>query len=263
MHLILTGATGLVGSAVLNFVQQQAIPSGQVDKLTILTRRPVPIVDTRNDKIQIITHSNFSSYPPELLSQLQGADGCVWSIGISQNVVQEEEYTNITVSYALEAAKAFAGLSPKFNFVYVSSDNATQDPGMLTLRMARIKGRAKTELLALPTSKSEHASLHIFSVRPGGVDPRGDDNVLDVFRNHRTRGYSPMVEKVLVPVFRAMYPAGVSPTTGLGRLLTEIASGNGEPLQGDDLRADGRIVPNKAILRIIGGYEKTQNDHGS
>jgi hypothetical protein len=124
--------------------------------------------------------------------------------------------------------------------------------------MARIKGRAETELLALPTSKPEYASLRIFSVRPGGVDPRGDENVLDVFRNHRTRGYNPMIEKVLFPVYRTMYPAGVTPTAGLGRLLTEIASGDGEPLQGEDLQADGRILPNKAILRIISGHEKAQ-----
>jgi len=78
MHLILTGATGLVGSAAL----QHMLALETVTKVSILSRRPVAMAEG-HPKVNTIIHKDFSTYPPEILEQLKGAEGCVWAQGIS------------------------------------------------------------------------------------------------------------------------------------------------------------------------------------
>lgn len=87
MHLILTGATGLVGSAVLSHML--SLPPGQIDRISILTRRPVPMAEG-HQHVNVIIHNDFSNYPQELLEQLKGADGCVWAIGTPISMVSRE-----------------------------------------------------------------------------------------------------------------------------------------------------------------------------
>lgn len=87
MHLILTGATGLCGGAVLDAMVRMK----DVTKISIISRRPVKMAeDLKDPRINVIIHKDFEKYDAALLSQLQGAKGCVWSLGISQNLVSKE-----------------------------------------------------------------------------------------------------------------------------------------------------------------------------
>ncbi len=87
MHLILTGATGLVGSAVLDAM----IKMKDVSKISILSRRPVPMAEAAKDpRVNVIIHKDFEKYDDEVLSKLKGANGCVWALGISQSQVSKE-----------------------------------------------------------------------------------------------------------------------------------------------------------------------------
>jgi len=87
MHLILTGATGLVGSAVLSAM----INMTEVTRISILSRRPVKMAEAANDaRIHVIIHNDFTRYGAEVLAQLKGASGCVWALGTSQNAVSRE-----------------------------------------------------------------------------------------------------------------------------------------------------------------------------
>lgn len=86
MHLILTGATGLVGSSVLDAM----LKSKEVTKISILTRRPVPMVSNNNPKVNVIIHKNFQHYEPEVLAKVHDADGVVWAQGISQLKVTKQ-----------------------------------------------------------------------------------------------------------------------------------------------------------------------------
>jgi uncharacterized protein YbjT (DUF2867 family) len=85
MHLILTGATGLVGSACL----QALLTTSAVTAVTILSRRPVPMAEEQ-EKVKVIIHDDFGQYPEGLLEKLKGAEGCVWALGVSQNEVDSE-----------------------------------------------------------------------------------------------------------------------------------------------------------------------------
>ena len=87
MRLILTGATGVVGSAALNHILN--LPKGEISALYILSRSPVPMAENQPN-VTVFQHKNFSEYPPDLLEKLKGADGCIWAQGISQTLVSKE-----------------------------------------------------------------------------------------------------------------------------------------------------------------------------
>ena len=114
------------------------LTSKTVTAVTILARRPVPQAEG-HEKVRVILHKDFNNYPPEVLEQLKGAEGCVWALGISQILEPDvkyiisdsaaaasspntrfRKYTEITKDYPLAAAKAFSSLSDPFKFVYVS-----------------------------------------------------------------------------------------------------------------------------------------------
>jgi hypothetical protein len=122
MHLILTGATGLVGTAVLSHML--SLPAGQIDKISILSRKPIPLAEG-HPHVKVILHQDFSDYPREILDQLKGAEGCIWAIGASVSLVSKEEYFKMTVDFPVIAAKAFAPLSSPnpFKFIYVSCNS--------------------------------------------------------------------------------------------------------------------------------------------
>jgi uncharacterized protein YbjT (DUF2867 family) len=91
MHLILTGATGLVGTAVLDAM----IKANNVTKISVLSRRPVKFTD---DRINVILHKDFTSYDSNIINQLHGAEACVWALGISQSEVSKESVLSPTWS---------------------------------------------------------------------------------------------------------------------------------------------------------------------
>jgi nucleoside-diphosphate-sugar epimerase len=76
MRVVITGATGLVGSAVV----RQCIATQAITEALILTRKPLPRDISDNPKITVIIHEDFGSSPPELLTRLSGAEGCIWCV---------------------------------------------------------------------------------------------------------------------------------------------------------------------------------------
>lgn len=87
MHVILTGATGLVGTATLAALMHMK----NVTKISILTRRPVPMLENnKDDRLEEIIHKDFGKYDSDLLQRLRGANGIVWALGTSQSGVSEE-----------------------------------------------------------------------------------------------------------------------------------------------------------------------------
>ncbi|KAK9384520.1 hypothetical protein V1515DRAFT_611294 [Lipomyces mesembrius] len=243
MHIILTGATGTVGMAVLH----HCLASPRVTKLSILSRRPftLPVGDNLDcNKANIIIHEDYSTYPDELSKKLKGADGCIWAQGISQTQVKEDEYIRITHDYPLAAAKSFSSLSytGKFNFVYVSGEGADTTEKTFLL-FGRIKGRTESELLSLPSTATWKA-LRVFNVRPAYVDPP---------KHHRPR---PLALRLLMdyaaaPVLRQFMPGQVTPTSVLSKVLVDLATGDGNALQaGRGIEAGGRTLRNLAIRRL-------------
>ncbi|KAI1383815.1 putative nucleoside-diphosphate-sugar epimerase [Hypoxylon trugodes] len=251
MHLILTGATGLVGSGVLDAM----IKMKDVTKISVLSRRPVKLAeDSKDPRVNVIIHKDFEKYDSELMSKLQGASGCVWALGISQTQVSKEEYVKITKDYALEASKAFQTLGSEqepFNFVYVSGEGATTKPTRFSALFAQVKGQTE---LALADMRRQNPIFHASSVRPSFVDASNHDAIKPYLPNQVWQIKATIA--VLGPVIKCGFPGYWSPTQDLGRFLTEVAMGRyKDQFKAKDIEMVGEfpIIANTAFRRL-GGF---------
>lgn len=155
MKIIITGATGTVGSAVL----RQAIRDKGIEKITALVRSPMPLSDA---KVTTVLHRDFFDYSP-LFDVFREHDACVWCLGISQTQVSREDYMSITYYFTIAAAKAMLQANPNTSFVFVSGEGADSSERS-RIRFARIKGKTENELRKLPFKK-------LIIVRPAGIVP--------------------------------------------------------------------------------------------
>ncbi|KAI0411119.1 hypothetical protein F5X98DRAFT_384279 [Xylaria grammica] len=251
MHLILTGATGLVGSGVLDAM----IKAKDVTKISILSRRPVPMAeDAKDPRINVIIHKDFTKYDSAILEQLKGARGCVWALGISQTQVSKDEYVKITKDYALAASEAFQELAQDaaapFNFVYVSGHGATFTPGLLTPIFGRVKGETETALAAL---RARNPLFHASSARPAAVDGSAHDAI------QKYLPVAPLVYRAVAPLMRVpvqlAFSGLYSPTQPLGRFLTDMAMGKyslAAPARDIAMIGEFPVLENTAIRRLVG-----------
>lgn len=257
MHVILTGATGLVGSSVL----EAMIKAKDISKISILSRKPVKMAeDAQDPRINVIIHKDFEKYDSKVLEQLRGASACVWALGISQTQVGKEEYVRITKDFTMAAATSFASLPSSssssearpFRFIHVSGEGATQTPGLFTALFGRIKG--ETESLLADLMMAHPGRMQVDSVRPAFVDSSAHQSLWP---------YMPaqgMLKKVGVslfgPVVRVAVSSHVSPTPTLGDFLTQMAMGKvGDgKLEGEGVSKLGGswIVGNVGMRRIMG-----------
>ncbi|KAH6609833.1 nucleoside-diphosphate-sugar epimerase [Trichoderma cornu-damae] len=252
MHIILTGATGLVGLSVLDAM----IKAKDITKISILSRKPVQMADDAKDsRINVIIHRDFNTYDAKVLEQLRGAEACVWALGISQTRVNAQEYVTITKDYALAAAKSFATLSTPsseqpFRFIYVSARGATQQPGRFSPFYARVKGETEADLSDMAAAMPK--SLWVGSVRPIFVDARQHAAILPYIPDpgvmYKVTGGA---ASLLLPLMRGIH----SPTEQLGDFLTRMAMGKlDSQLEGAGASRLGGswIIENLGFRRIMG-----------
>ena len=263
VHLILTGATGLVGSSVLAHVLSLP-PSTTISRLSILSRSPVPLASKRDrtntsTQIEVIQHTDYNSYPPDIIEKLKGATGVIWAQGISQNEVDAKTYIKITKDYPIAAAKAFSALTDeKLKFVYVSGEGATYTPGRFTQIFARVKGEAELALVDLSKQTPYSKTLRVYNARPGGVDGTSQPEVWrPVWAKYGA--FKRFYMSILLPPMRMFYKNMMSPTPQLGQALVELAMGDGEKLEGrgvedvgKGVEGEGRLVRNIGLRRMGG-----------
>ncbi|KAF4335064.1 nucleoside-diphosphate-sugar epimerase [Fusarium beomiforme] len=247
MHLILTGATGLVGSGVLDAM----LKSKDITKISILSRRPVPMA-ADDSRVNVITHDDFTKYDSQVINQLQGANGVVWALGISQLKVTKEEYVTITKDFPLAAAKAFSKISPSdkpFRFIYVSGHGATLEPTSFTPIFGRVKGETEKAL-----SQLREPGFHIESVRPAGVDATHHAAIQPYIPNpgklYNALGF------FMAPLMRTVLQSLHSPTEKLGPFLMNMAMGKYDhqlEVGGNGISSinGSRILENVAFQRLF------------
>ena len=237
-HIIITGATGSAGSAILAY----ALNSPSVSRVSILSRRPVKLAENQS-KAKVIIHEDFSAYPPEILEKLKGATGCVWAQGISSRGMSEKDYTKITLDYPVVAAKAFATLGEKMNFVYMSGEGADMSEKS-SMMFGRIKGRAENAMLALP---KEWPSLNVYNIRPATINPEGK------YLAERKPTMQDRLSTGLGAVFEKVWKSFVIPTDKLAKACITLATGDGQPIPAaEGVEADGRLLRNTALRRLAG-----------
>ena len=217
MKLLITGATGLIGSAVV----KAALASQELTELILAVRQPVPANDPRITQVQV---KDFLQLAP-LTESIRKADTLIWCLGISQTQVSRSDYEKITYDFTVAMIRACLENNPAIRFVFVSGDGADRTEKSRTL-FKKLKGRAENALL--------HSGLQtVIIARPDAVRPRG--------KNKR----APFAYKLAYPFFPLvewLAPHKIIWSDVLGRALLKLAKNgiHGSTVENTELRKLGQ-----------------------
>ncbi|MET0222614.1 MAG: NAD-dependent epimerase/dehydratase family protein [Tardiphaga sp.] len=166
MKVLLTGATGFVGSETL----RRLVAHSDVEQITCLTRRPPPLA---SPKITLRLHDDFTRYDHAELDAFAQHDACIWALGgKASDLGTPDIFTQITYTFTLTLAQGIATrVQRPFTFCYLSGMGA--DPSETARlpweRLTRhLKGRTEKDLRRLQADRPQF-SVHSF--RPGGILP--------------------------------------------------------------------------------------------
>ncbi|KAL9636849.1 MAG: hypothetical protein Q9164_002566 [Protoblastenia rupestris] len=173
MKVIVTGATGLVGSAIVRY----CIAHPKITSIVVISRRSLPISVAQNDKVTVILHDDFLFYPEELLAELDDAVACLWALGLKGEPLDHSNFSyakEVEVDFPLAAAKTFATSLTRdsvrpFRFVLCSGIGAVFDqekPLWMLRDTRRLKGLAEDSLQEIT---STDPSFETYTCRPLGI----------------------------------------------------------------------------------------------
>jgi uncharacterized protein YbjT (DUF2867 family) len=198
MHILLTGASGMVGQAAL----AACIADPRVTQVTALVRAPLGITGGKvreqlcPDLFQIAS----------VVDQLGTPDACLFCAGVSAVGMSEADYRRTTYDLTLTVANVLITVSPAMHFLYVSgvgTDSTEKGRSM----WARVKGATENALLRV-------GFAGVALVRPGYIQP---------LAGVRSKvGWYNTFYAVLQPVYpllRRFAPNHVTDTVTLGRAM--------------------------------------------
>ena len=215
MNVLLFGATGMVGQAVL----RECLRDPGVERVLSISRQSTGV--THPKLRELIRPDLFDVSVPD--ADLAGYDACFFCLGVSSAGMSEADYTRLTYDLTLGWAHVLARINPQMTFVYVSGAG-TGGKSM----WAQVKGRTENALLAL------FPNAYMF--RLAMLRPMNRE----VSRTRWTR-VSYVVFRPLLPLLRALWPGGVITTEELGRAMLRVAR-EGAPtrvLENREMRALG------------------------
>ncbi|KFZ16343.1 hypothetical protein V502_05149 [Pseudogymnoascus sp. VKM F-4520 (FW-2644)] len=173
MKVILTGATGFIGTEVL----RQALLHPSITTLIVLSRRALSPPIT-HPKLQVIILADFAIYPPEVLTQLDGAEACIWTLGIKTSSVPDQRLVSLTYTRALATALTQLPTPPKqpIRFLFTGGALSIADPNSSALFLGparKVKGEAETEILAFAARAENREKIEVVVTRPAMVHAPG------------------------------------------------------------------------------------------
>ena len=219
MKIIVTGATGMVGSEVV----RQAIADETITEIIALVRRPLEIT---HPKITTVIHDDYLLYE-DVKDNFRNCDACIWCLGISQLQVSKEQYAVITYDYTIAAAKAMLAVNPSIHFVFLSGNGADRSEKSKVL-FARLKGKTENGLLQSGLKK-------ITIARPDAIWPK-----------HKNKK-APFAYKLVTPLFpliEKFAPSKIIGSQQLAKALLYLVKNPGEKNTYENLE-----------LRMLGGKE--------
>ncbi len=162
MNILIFGATGMVGQAVL----RECLLDPGVSRVVALGRSPARETPMGRlpeaTKLEDLIHTDMYDYSG-IAEKLSGFDACFFCLGVSSAGMTEAAYTRVTHDLTLAAATALAQRNPQMVFTYITgrgADSSERGPVM----WARVKGRTENALLKLPFRAA-------YMFRPGVIEP--------------------------------------------------------------------------------------------
>ncbi len=218
MRVIIFGATGMVGQAVL----RECLLDARVTAVLLVVRSPV---DCDDAKVTQIVHDDFLDFS-SMTDELTGYDACFFCLGVSAARMSEPAYRRVTYFITMAAARELAELNPHLRFLYISGAG-TDSTERGRMMWARVKGETENAVLSLPFDG--------YALRPGYIQPRhGVTSKNTLYRNiyRVTGGLYPMLSRVA--------PKYVIGSDQLARAMLRIAA------DGTDLR----IVESSELTKL-------------
>uniref|UniRef100_A0A8H7K4Q5 NAD(P)-binding domain-containing protein n=1 Tax=Bionectria ochroleuca TaxID=29856 RepID=A0A8H7K4Q5_BIOOC len=145
VKVLLTGATGTIGGAVL----EQCLAHPDISTVVAFARRELPDKVTSDPKLQVEITKDFSIWPEELLNTHRDATAMIWTMG---DYVGSED---VTLQYPLAFQNAFIKIRTQ------------SSPGRNSRLFMFILGLHETRAIDLAERHKPWFNLYI--VRPGGV----------------------------------------------------------------------------------------------
>lgn len=216
MHVMLLGATGLVGQGTLRAL----LDAGDVGRIVLPVRRPLDIVAPRVEQHVIPDLAALHAGHPAM----QRLDACLDCIGIVPGL-SEAAFRAVTLDLNLQLARAFAEANPAGVFAYVSGAGSDPSSALMPLR---VKGLAEQAMQALP--------IATVMLRPGIVQP-----VDGVRSPHPLRRAVYAVGAPVMGIARRIAPSTFTTTRAIGRAMLAAVRA----------RSDGaRVLENRDIERL-------------
>ncbi len=223
MKVVLYGATGMIGQAVL----RECLLDPEVHAVLSVGRTTT---GRSHPKLRELVTPEVADTGP-VAAEFADADACYFCLGVSSAGLPPATYERITHGLTLAVAGAAARARPDLVFVYVSGAG-TDSTERGRSRWARVKGRTENDLLKLP--------LRAYLFRPGFIQPvHGETS--------RTRLYriAYAVLGPLFPVLRRLAPNSMMSSEEIARAMLRVTRDRPgqRVLESRDIVALGRPTP--------------------
>ncbi len=216
MKVLLTGATGMVGSLVL----QQSLESQDISEIVSLLRRPSGI---QHPKLTELVIEDFLALD-EGATCFQGIDAVYYCQGVYTGTVDRETFRQITVAYPETLAKSIKTLSPDARFCLLSGAGADRT-GKSRVAFAKDKGEIENRLSNLGLG-----GFHSF--RPGYIFP---------VTSRREPGLGYRLLRLFYPIIRLFGEGSSIRSTELAKAMFRVG------LQGHT----HEILENRDIVAVV------------
>ena len=198
IRTIITGATGMVGEAVL----LECLDNPAVAQVLVIGRKPG---GRSHPKLREVIHADFFD-PAPLESQAAGYDACFFCLGVSSVGMEAEQYRRMTYDLTLGVAQVLAKTNPAMTFCYITG-KGTDSSEQGRIAWARVKGATENALLRLFKNG--------YMFRPGMMKAMPGQKNLPALYRYLFWVY---------PIGRALFPASFCTLQELARAMINAAS---------------------------------------
>jgi nucleoside-diphosphate-sugar epimerase len=154
-HVLITGASGMVGRSVL----LECMDDKRIDKITLVLRNEINL---QHPKINQIILKDFTRFD-EVKLKLGRPDACFHCMGVSSVGLNEDEFSKLTFDISKSLADVMFDLNPEMVICYVSGTGTDSSEKGNTM-WARVKGETENYFLKKGFSKA-------IMFRPGAIIP--------------------------------------------------------------------------------------------